>query len=766
MKLEDSTAYTARCFRGEPASCSCACPFHLDVRGFAEKAGRKRWLLAYKTLSAATVFPGIVAALCDQPCRDKCQRTLVGDEAIAMRDLEVAVVRHVKSRKPDTYVIPPKGQRVAVVGAGVSGLACALNLAQRRYRVTVFDKAPGWGGGLREHPRFAEFDADIALQFSAVEAEFRFGAEIAALDELADFEATYIATGAGTDPFGLLENRDAARDAPLFVTAAPGVFLGGSATGATLMEAMAQGLEASKVMEVYLETGRMARAATAFDKPGCGRALNHKGVERAPRVEASGPDGYTEEEARAEALRCLQCDCDDCMAACEMLQRFRKDPNKIAVEVFSDMGVNPPLSSRTATREVYSCNVCGYCSSVCPEGVDVGALVQFSREARCSAGVAPGALHDFWLREMDFATGEGALAAPAKNRDTCEYAFYPGCQLGAANPEHVLRSYEALASRHDTGIFLGCCGAPAYWAGDDARLRANADETRRTWEGLGKPTLVFACTTCMRLFGYFLAEIPRVSLYELLAASEDSDSATLGPGGAAPGAMAAPPFAEMMVFDPCAARGDEEIQAAVRRLAGVGGLAVTELEERNRCCGHGGHISVANPSLYDEIVRNRSEAGDKPYLVYCANCREVFASREKECAHILDVFFGLETGAPVPTLEQKRNNSLQVKKELMKETRDQYFQPERHEWDVVTLGIGEELQKDLDKKLIAAADLKEAIWRAEASGDAFYEENADVRLASMAKPVITYWVEYRETAPNTYEIFSAYYHRMRFREGE
>ena len=85
---------------------------------------------------------------------------------------------------------------------------------------------------------------------------------------------------------------------------------------------------------------------------------------------------------------------------------------------------------------------------------------------------------------------------------------------------------------------------------------------------------------------------------------------------------------------------------------------------------------------------------------------------------------------------------------------------------MVTLGIGEELQKDLDKKLIAAADLKEAIWRAEASGDAFYEENADVRLASMAKPVITYWVEYRETAPNTYEIFSAYYHRMRFERGE
>ena len=90
---------------------------------------------------------------------------------------------------------------------------------------------------------------------------------------------------------------------------------------------------------------------------------------------------------------------------------------------------------------------------------------------------------------------------------------------------------------------------------------------------------------------------------------------------------------------------------------------------------------MANPSLYEEIMRNRAEASEKPYLVYCANCREVFASRDKECAHILDVFFGLDAGAPVPTLEQKRENSLRVKKELMKQIRDADFQPERHEWD-------------------------------------------------------------------------------------
>ncbi len=74
MKLEDSTAYTAGCFHGEPASCSCACPFHMDIRSLLDKAGKGRWVPAYRMLRNATVFPGIVSVLCDQPCRDHCQR--------------------------------------------------------------------------------------------------------------------------------------------------------------------------------------------------------------------------------------------------------------------------------------------------------------------------------------------------------------------------------------------------------------------------------------------------------------------------------------------------------------------------------------------------------------------------------------------------------------------------------------------------------------------------------------------------------------------
>jgi Fe-S oxidoreductase len=664
-----------------------------------------------------------------------------------VRDLEAAILRHAKVRKAESYVIPPKEQRIAVVGAGTAGLSCALNLAQKKYGVTVFEKESGWGGILRSHPRFAEFDEDIALQVRGVEAEFRYGVEVKTLDELADFDAVFVATGAGGESFCFLPSWDP----EVFATSEPRVFMGGMLCGATLMQGIAQGVQASKIMEGFLQTGRASRSYDDRGKGDCERSLKHVGAVSAPRVVASGPDGYAEDEAREEAARCLQCDCDDCLAACEMLKSFRKDPNKIAVEVYSDSAVSS-FSTRTVTREAYSCNICGHCKSVCPEGVDLGALLQFSRTARMSAGTHPAALHDFWLREMDFSTSEGSFASAPKGRETCEYAFYPGCQLGASNPEHVLKSYEFLRDTHDTGVILGCCGAPAYWAGDEARMQANIEAIRRNWSDMGQPTLVFACATCENLFSVFLPEIPSVSLYELLARSERIVPVT--------------PFAEAAVFDPCAARGDDAMQAGVRKLAGRGGVNIEELAERNRCCGYGGHMRIANPSLYDEIARHRAEAGAKPYVVYCVNCKEVFASRGKQCAHILDMVFGLDADGRVPSLQEKRDNSLRAKRELMKQNWDVDFEPESHAWDQLTLVIGDELQKDMDKKLISAADLKEAIWLAETSGDRFWDGSDGMCMSSMIKPVITYWVQYREIAPMAYEVFSAYYHRMRFDQGE
>lgn len=743
MQMQEATSYVSKCFNGEPASCSFACPFRLDVRAFMDKAQRGRWLPAYKTLRNATVFPAIVSALCPQPCRNHCQRTTVGDEALAIRDLEAAAVRLTKSRKPDSFVIPPKAEKVAVIGAGAAGLSCALSLAQKKYQVTVFEKDAGWGGALRGHPDFEKFDEDIALQFSVVETAFRFNTDVTSLDMLDDYNAIYIATGESGSDFGLKDSWEP----DLQTTLNPRVFMGGGVVGTPLMEAIAQGPEVSKAIEHFLATGKAAKTNDDFDRTKCDRYLRHDGAPSMPLVTAASPEGYTDEEARAEAARCFKCDCDYCERSCEMLEWFRKKPHRMAVEVFTD-SQGSTLSSRTLTREAYSCNICGKCKSVCPEAVDIGALLQFSREDRMKTGIHIPAFHDYWLREQDFYGTEGFFAAPPKGRDTCAYAFFPGCKLGAGEPAHVLKSYEYLSEKLDAGIILGCCGAPAYWAGDRQRLEANIGLLRTHWEKLGKPTLVFACASCENVFSLFMPEIPRVSLYEIMGKDDAVKPSAL--------------FDNASIFDPCAAREDDAMQQGVRQLAGRAGVELEELKDPNRCCGYGGHISVANPALYDQITTNRAQAGDKPYIVYCANCRDVFEQKDKECAHILDLVFGLEPRRKKQDLHTKRVNSLEVKKQMVQKLTGEAFTPESHPWDGVQLEIPDNLREDLDRRLIVEDDLKEAIWLAETSGEKFVDEASGVFQCSMVKPALTYWVQYKPAGIHTFEVTSAYSHRMHF----
>lgn len=745
MLLNEATAYVNKCFNGEPASCSFACPFRLDIRSFMEKTARGRWLPAYKALRNATVFPAVVSALCPQPCRNHCQRTSVGDEALAVRDLEAAVLRLTKSRKPENFVIPPKDKSVAVVGAGPAGLSCALSLAQKKFIVTVFDQNAAWGGSLRSHPRFAEFDEDFALQFSGVAVDFRFGTEVTGLDMLSEFDAVYLATGKDGASFGLLPGWNST----LLTTANPTVFMGGEVTGVPLMNAIAQGTAASRIIESYLLSGNIPEEP-ADDRSKCERYLRHDNAEKKPLVQKSG-DVYTEEETLAEASRCLLCDCDYCEASCEMLKYYRKKPKKIGLEVHTDSIATSVISPKTMTREAYSCNICGKCKSVCPEAVDIGALLQFSRTDRANQKKDIPAFHDFWLRELDFYMNEGFFAAPPKGKTTCTHAFFPGCRLGAGQPAHVIKSYEYLRDRFDAGIILGCCGAPAYWAGDEARLKADAALIRESWEKLGKPTLVFACASCENVFSLFLPDIPRVSLYELMGGDN-----SLKPS---------PLFKEAAVFDPCAARDDEAMQAGVRKLTEKAGINIEELKDKNRCCGYGGHISLANPELYDEITTNRAEASDKPYIVYCANCRDVFAQKGKSSAHILDLVFGLDPDRSTD-LSVKKTNSLEVKKHMMKELTGASFTPEANPWDGLTLVITDELREALDRKLIVEDDLKEAIWLAETSSDKFIDEADGVSQCSMVKPALTYWVQYKPAGPEAYEVTSAYCHRMKFNREE
>jgi len=732
MQLTDFTQFTGACFNGEPASCACACPFGLDVRAFAEKCEKGRWNAAWKALKTSVVFPAVVSALCPAPCREHCQRETLGG-AIDIPGLERAAIRFAR-KKADGYNVPPHEQTIAVVGAGACGLSAALNLALKKYPVTVFDRLPGWGGSLRDDPRFSEFEDEFKLQFSAIKegfCTFVFSKEVTESD-LAPFDAVYFATGEG----GYRQEGGK-------------YFSGGPCAGWSLMEGIAMGPEASKVIEAFLMTGRPEPVLPHAYAAHCDRYVRHDNA-----VPEAPVDTETEEGAMAEAARCLKCDCTDCIDRCSMLQHYRKKPHGLAREAYADSAAAPPIATQSLVRQTYSCTNCGNCNAVCPVNANLGAMFMLSRSDRFRRNTGPKAFHDFWLREMDFTTGEASVFLAPKGRDTCKYVFFPGCRLGMSSPRLVKESYRFLSrdSDGDTGLMLGCCGAPALWAGDLDRLKANTEHIRKAWEAMGRPTLVFACATCERMFREQLPEIPLTSLYRKM------DEAGLS--GTECG------FDAASVFDPCAAREDSELRRSVRSLAEKNGTALTELTGIN-CCGFGGHIQVPNPELFRRFGDEAAAQSDAPFLVYCINCREVFKTRGKKCRHILEDYFGPEPDR-IPSILEKRKNALLLKQELLKEEWDMDFTPSAKPWDVIELSIPADLQKKMEQTLVSTADLQEAVWTAETGGDKLTDDSG-WNLASLVKNVITYWVQYRPAeggSENAFEVSAVYSHRMKWRGAE
>ena len=730
MQLEDFTQFTTPCFHGEPASCSCACPFGMDIRGFMTKCAGGKWNGAWKHFRTAVTFPAVVAALCPAPCQAHCQREGLGG-SVAIHRLEEAAIRFSGNRKNDGFNIPPKTQNVAVVGAGAAGLSAALHLALKKYIVTVFDRNEGWGGSLREHPRFTEFDEDFRLQFAAVKAgfiRFCFQTEIRDSAQLEGYDAVYFATG---------------RDGLRFDGGHH--YFGGALIGKDLMESIAMGAEVSKAMESFLMTGRAEAVAGRPHSRYCNRYVAHRGVPSAAPVETESEAG-----ARAEAGRCMQCDCSECIESCELLKRYRKTPQGIAREAYADSAAAPPIATQSLVRQTYSCTNCGKCREVCPENADLGALFMLSRSDRFRRNTGPKAFHDYWLRELDFAANEAAVTLNPPDRDSCKYAFFPGCRLGMDAPEQVRAAYAELLRQENgaVGLMLGCCGVPALWAGDRQRLEENRLRILAGWEKLGKPAMILACATCERTFADILPEIPTISLYEKLAGY-----------GIAPKTGV---FSEAVVFDPCAARAESGMRASVRRLAEDAGTALRELEEKFRCCGFGGHIQIPNPRLFGEIVENRASASELPYVVYCANCREVFKVRGKDCRHILEYYFG--DAGEIPGLLKKRENALALKQGLMKEYWNMDFTPETQPWDTLKLTLAEGLREKLEQCFISEADLRETIWTAETGKDKLIDDGGRC-LASLIKPCVTYWVQYRPTGEDeaSYFVETAYSHRMKWR---
>jgi len=125
--------------------CTGACPVHTDVQGYLAAIARRDYLEAYRLIRANNPFPSVCAWICPHPCEEACRRAIV-DEPLAIRDLKRFAVEAAAAAPVHYAPARDSGRRVAVVGAGPSGLTAAYDLARLGHRVVVYDRLPSPGG--------------------------------------------------------------------------------------------------------------------------------------------------------------------------------------------------------------------------------------------------------------------------------------------------------------------------------------------------------------------------------------------------------------------------------------------------------------------------------------------------------------------------------------------------------------------------------------------------------------------------------------------
>ena len=201
-----------RCLNCKNKPCRSKCPVAIDIPAFIERVAAEDMEGAFEIISRSSALPAVCGRVCPQEtqCESTCVRKIKG-ESVAIGRLE----RFVSDYHREHCGEPPKkpesnGHRVAVVGAGPSGLTAAGDLARLGYDVTVFEALHTAGGVLVYGIPEFRLPKDIVrkeidnLRHLGVKIETNMViGKIITVDELFEsgFEAVYIASGAGLPRF-------------------------------------------------------------------------------------------------------------------------------------------------------------------------------------------------------------------------------------------------------------------------------------------------------------------------------------------------------------------------------------------------------------------------------------------------------------------------------------------------------------------------------------------------------------------------------------
>jgi glutamate synthase (NADPH/NADH) small chain len=140
----------ARCMDCGIPFCHNGCPVNNLIPDWNELVRRDRWRDALEVLHSTNNFPEFTGRICPAPCEAACTLN-IDDNPVTIKSIECAIVDR---GWEEGWIVPlppirKTGKRVAVVGSGPAGMACAQQLARAGHAVTLFEKADRIGGLLR-----------------------------------------------------------------------------------------------------------------------------------------------------------------------------------------------------------------------------------------------------------------------------------------------------------------------------------------------------------------------------------------------------------------------------------------------------------------------------------------------------------------------------------------------------------------------------------------------------------------------------------------
>ncbi|MDY0274419.1 MAG: heterodisulfide reductase-related iron-sulfur binding cluster [Desulfomicrobium sp.] len=747
MDQQELRQWEAKCTQEEPPKCRAGCPVNVDARAFVLAMAQGDLDAGRAILEKSMPLAQITARLCEAPCENFCLRKDLGG-AIAIGRLEHLCIAET-TNKSRTLRLPARPKTVAILGSAPSSLTVAYDLAKKGYPINLYHLGDKPGAWLRDeqNPNLPVTALDQELdRLTTLRVNFH---AVPALD----LELTAKISG---DALFLGQDDDLAPDlvavlgqvdVETMALDRPHWFTGGLPDREYhYISAVSQGREAAVSIDRYLQNASLTASRIPLRNGHTTLYTETKDIAPLPRLTPADSKGFTREEAQAEAGRCLDCQCLECVKHCVYLAENGAYPKVYARRIFNNLAIVQGM--RQANTFINSCSLCGQCEVICPFDFSMAEMCLNARQTMIKDKRMPPSAHWFALEEMRSAGGEQeAFIAHAPGQEQSKVLFFPGCQLAGIRPPQTLALYDELCQLESaTGLWLDCCGAPAHWSGQNQDFEQWLGRLETLWKELGEPPVVTACSSCLAMFREHLPQFKASSVWTKVGAQKGK-----------------PLDQSLALSDPCTARHDQETRTAVRGLLQDLGQSLADLPmsgELTECCGYGGLMENANPELARKVVQARVEQSESPFLTYCAMCRDQLAKTGKPVMHILDLLFPDLARDPKENpvgISQRRQNRRHLKNQVLARYGQKEMPPAP--WADIVLDITPEVRTLLDERRILDDDVRQVLYAAHQGTAQRFQHPDGRRMASARIGQVTFWIEYREQGTGL-EILCAWSHRM------